>query len=112
MAFSEYLNFTIKLVKIKYYLTEKLELSSDGMVGFAKLFDLAASLKSAEPKIKKIWDAGTLDTPNDTHRGQNTQWVGHFFWTEYAEKYFGGQVGFTQATDDLDIWPAEKVVKR
>ena len=112
MAFSEYLNFTIKLVKIKYYFTEKLELSSDGMVGFAKLFDLAASLKSAEPKIKKIWDAGTLDTPNDTHRGQNTQWVGHFFWTEYAEKYFGGQVGFTQATDDLDIWPAEQVVKR
>ena len=87
-------------------------MTKDGMVGFAQLFDLAASLKTALPKVKAIWEAKTLDTPTVRDRSTNQQIVANFFWAEYAEKYFGAKIGFNQETDDLSLWPGDMAVKR
>ena len=66
------------------------------MVTMAKQFDFAAVLERAKPKIKQIWNAGTLDTPNANYRAKNLITVKAFFWEEYCEDYFTRLVGFNQ----------------
>ena len=66
-------------------------------------------MENAKPIIKEIFQKGTLATPDETAIEKNTtilkMWICQKVFNEFEEK-----IGFSQETDDADLWPALTVL--